>query len=226
MTCLSHREALIELAATGGEPVSELLAHLHECPSCRATLERERDLFASMDARLRVSADVEVPASLLPKVRVRLDAEPVRTLVSFRLRTIALTVATAVVLLLSINSLRPKQPAEPALPTSRPASPSLPVNMSLGSSAVPAFAKGAKKPFHPSAALQRQPSRLAQSGPEIIVSPEQEVLLAHYADQLNQLRNARAVVNAQSTSGEPQSLEMDLIQIAQLDVKSLAERPE
>jgi anti-sigma factor RsiW len=226
MICLSHREALIELAATGGEPVSELLAHLHDCPSCRATLERERDLFASLDAHLRASADVEVPASLLPQVRVHLDAKPVRILLSFRLVTIALTAAAAVVLLLSVNSLRLKQPAEHALPTSRPASPSLTANMSLGSSTVPTFAKGAKKPVHPPAALQPQPSQLAQSGPEIIVSPEQEVLVALYADQLNQRRNSRDVVNTQSTSVEPHSLEMDLIQIAQLDVKPLAERPE
>jgi hypothetical protein len=226
MNCAFRKAALIGLAALGAEPVSELRAHLLECQSCRAIFEHERNLFGSIDAGLRASAHVEVPASLLPQVRVRLNTQPVYTLLTSRLRTIALTIATAAVLLLSINSLRHRKHSQPPLPPSLRASPSVPANDTLASSAQPAIAKSSNKVFHRPVGLQQQPPPVARSAPEIIVSPDQEVLLAHYADQLNRSRNTRAVVTAQSTSVEPQSLEVDLIQIAQLEVKPLAEMQE
>lgn len=226
MTCLKHRQALIELAASSGEPVAAVLAHLRECPSCRATLEREQDLFASIDSHVRASADVEVPASLLPRVRARLDAEPRRILVPVRLRTISVAVAAAAVVLLSVNYLKLKRTAEPVSAISRHASSSAPVTVSIGPPAAPRFTSSVQELSQTSSSLRRQPFRLAQRYPKIIVSPEQEALLYEYATQLDQPRSGRHVVEVQSIDAEPQSLKVDLIQIAQLDVKPLAERPE
>ena len=226
MTCAS-RQAFIELAATGAEPLPELRAHLRECHSCRSILERERNLFSVLDAGLRASAQVEIPASLLPRVRSRLDAQPVHTLTFPRIRAVALALAAAAALLLSINSFRQrKQPEVSATPPSTHVSPPLPANDMLASSAEPTVVKSSKKFSQPAVAVQQPSPHLPRSAPEIIVSPDQEVLLARYANQLNQRRNASAVVSAQSTSVEPQSLEMDLIQIAQLDVQPLAEQLE
>ena len=225
MTCASRQAAFIELAATGAEPVSELCDHLRECPSCRAILERERNLFSAIDAGLYASTHVEVPGSLLPQVRARIAERSAPGLAPYRLRKMTLAIAAAATLLLSINSLRQgKQP--PVSPPPRLALPALPASDILFASAEPAIAKSSRKFFHPPVAVQQPPARLAPSHPEIIVSSDQEILLARYADQLNQRRNARAVVIARATSVEPQPLELELIQIAQLDVKPLAEQLE
>src|SRR5713226_5871600 len=70
-----YKDALIEAAASGAEPPGELRAHLAGCFDCRAALEQEQALFASIDAGLHVAANAEAPASLLPRVRARLDEE-------------------------------------------------------------------------------------------------------------------------------------------------------
>jgi len=73
MPCENYREALTEAAATGAAPSSELRSHLDGCASCRAAFAEERQLFAAVDAGLRASANAEVPASLLPRVRAKLN---------------------------------------------------------------------------------------------------------------------------------------------------------
>jgi len=64
---------LIEAAASGAQPQGDLRAHLAGCADCRAAFAQEQSLFASIDAGLHVAANAEPPASLLPRVRARLD---------------------------------------------------------------------------------------------------------------------------------------------------------
>jgi hypothetical protein len=64
---------LIEAAASGAQPQGDLRAHLAGCADCRAAFAQEQSLFASIDAGLHVAANAEAPASLLPRVRARLD---------------------------------------------------------------------------------------------------------------------------------------------------------
>jgi len=73
MPCENYREALTEAAATGAAPSSELRSHLEGCASCRTAFAEERQLFAAVDAGLRANANAEVPASLLPRVRAKLN---------------------------------------------------------------------------------------------------------------------------------------------------------
>ena len=73
MPCQHYKNALIEAAASGAQPQGDLRAHLAGCADCRAAFAQEQSLFASIDAGLHVAANAEVPASLLPRVRARLD---------------------------------------------------------------------------------------------------------------------------------------------------------
>ena len=73
MPCEHYKEALIESAATGAEPQGELRAHLGACAACRAAFAEEQSFFSSIDVGLHALANAEVPASLLPRVRARLD---------------------------------------------------------------------------------------------------------------------------------------------------------
>ncbi len=68
-----YKDALIEAAASSVQPQGDLRAHLGACASCRAAFDQEQALFASIDAGLHATANAEVPASLLPRVRARLD---------------------------------------------------------------------------------------------------------------------------------------------------------
>jgi hypothetical protein len=76
MPCENYREALIEAAATDSAPSRELRLHLDACASCRAASSEELQLFAAIDSGVRTTANAEVPASLLPRVRVQLDERP------------------------------------------------------------------------------------------------------------------------------------------------------
>ena len=77
MLCEHYKEALIEAAASGAEPHGDLRAHLDGCAGCRAAFEQEQALFASIDDGLRVTANADVPASLLPRVRAQLSGQSV-----------------------------------------------------------------------------------------------------------------------------------------------------
>jgi len=73
MPCKNYREALIEAAAKDSAPSRELRLHLDACASCREAFREERQLFAAIDSGLRVTANAEVPASLLSRVRAELN---------------------------------------------------------------------------------------------------------------------------------------------------------
>jgi hypothetical protein len=73
MLCENYREALIEAAAADAVPSRELRSHLDACQSCRTVFTEERELLAAIAAEVRTTANAEVPASLLPRVRARLN---------------------------------------------------------------------------------------------------------------------------------------------------------
>jgi hypothetical protein len=73
MSCEDYREALTEAAAANAALSSELHSHLDGCASCRAAFAEERQLFAAVDTGLRAHANADVPASLLPGVRTKLN---------------------------------------------------------------------------------------------------------------------------------------------------------
>jgi hypothetical protein len=75
MPCEHYKNALTEAAATAVEPRGELRAHLAACAACRASLAEEQSLFSSIDTGLRAAVIAEIPASLLPGVRARLQEE-------------------------------------------------------------------------------------------------------------------------------------------------------
>jgi hypothetical protein len=73
MSCEDYREALTEAAAANAALSSELHSHLDGCASCRAAFAEVRQLFAAVDTGLRAHANADVPASLLPGVRTKLN---------------------------------------------------------------------------------------------------------------------------------------------------------
>ena len=227
MPCEHYKDALIESAATGAEPQGELRAHLAACAACLAAFAEEQSLFSSIDAGLRASANAEVPASLLPRVRARLDeAVPTR---NWETNWFVLAGAAAMVIVFFAAQARwhpstVQKPVETAAKTnsSAPAMPplqdrnSIPVSPTKENPVSQPRVATAKN-FVPQESLAVRNPR-----PEILVPRDQEVLLVRYAEEWQSRK--RAPLMAENSGGTTLTpLQIAPIQIAQLDVKLLAE---
>jgi hypothetical protein len=78
MNCEEYQDKLI-VAPAGGEGAlgGELAVHLRECTECKKFYEAQFRLFGAIDSGVRAMVNETVPASLLPRVRARM--EEVRT---------------------------------------------------------------------------------------------------------------------------------------------------
>jgi len=229
MPCDHYKDALIEAAVSRAQPQGELRAHLDACASCRAEFEREQTLFASIDAGLHATANADVPASLLPRVRARLDEESVPRRIW---ATNWLVLASAAVMVVGFFAARAvwrtndvHKPVETAWKTSVP-----PQETSSSQNQTPVIAP----PVEKNSSSQRQFAIVKNipahetlvSGkiiPEVLVPRDQEVLLAEYAEQWRLHPRAPLLVqDADATILAP--LQVAQIQIAELDVKLLADQ--
>jgi hypothetical protein len=228
MPCQHYKEALIEAAAKGSHPHGDLRAHLDACASCRAAFDQEQALFASIDAGLHATANAEVPASLLPRVRARLDevSAPRRIWV-----TNWLVLASAAVIVFALFAARAvwrpnmvQKPVETAGKTSVP-----PQVTPSPQNPTPVIASPMEK--NPSSQRQLAIAKnspphetlvIGMAMPEVLVPRDQEILLAEYAEQWS--LGTRAPLVAQDSGATTLApLQVAPIQIAELDVKLLAD---
>lgn len=226
MPCKPYKDALME-AAAGGAVQGELRAHLATCAECHAAFEQERALYAAVDASVFAAANAEVPASLLPQVRARLDKVPVRGSMWATNWLVWASAAAVLVALLAARVVwRPPVVEQPVQSAANPLVPPVtappqnhspngesPVKKSSGSDLQ--IAKAAR--HSPAQAPVKQDSL-----PEVLVPHDQEILLADYADQWAVRKHSIVLAQGfESTVLSP--LQMAPIQIDELDVKPLAE---
>jgi hypothetical protein len=227
MSCTHYKNTLIEAAASGAELQGDLRAHLAECSDCRAAFEQERSLFASIDAGLHVTANAEMPASLLPRVRVRLDevAAPRRIWAS---NWVAF--ASAAVIIVAFFAARSLwRPNTVHAPIETAGEGSAPPRMTPPSQkhdvVVPSGEKNSASQRQ--LAIAKSPSThetlvKGKTTPEVLVPRDQEVLLAEYAEQWSLHKHPLLLAqNFDATILSP--LQVAPIQIDELDVKLLAE---
>jgi hypothetical protein len=236
MTCTHYKHALLELAARGAEPDQELRAHAQACSVCLSAFENERSLFASIDSGLHSSVNAEVPSSFIPTVRAQLQRESHPAQRSPRLTERLIWVsafAAAAIILFTFTRfdqwVKPQSPDE-QFATQRPESPvaqesttAKPVQGSM-----PQIISEIGKITATKAAMTIDTSSVQTKNrqPEIIVQPDQEILLAHYADRWTRHHHSSATLLAESNPYQPDPLQVPLIQIAELDVKPLAPQEE
>jgi anti-sigma factor RsiW len=228
MPCKHYKDALIEAAASGSQPQGDLCAHLEACASCRAAFAQEQALFSMIDAGLHVTANAEVPASLLPRVRSRLDEESVRRRSWFTNWLVLASAAGVLVTLLTVRAIwytnvvqKPVETAEKTSEAARVTPP--PQNQN------PVVAP----PVEKNSASQRQlaiaknpPAHETLAGgktmPEVLVPRDQEILLAGYAD-VWRIHKSVPIFDPDSGATILAPLLVAPIQIAELDVKLLAD---
>jgi hypothetical protein len=228
MLCEHYKEALTEAAASSAALQDDVRVHLDGCAACRAAFEQEQSLFASIDEGLRITSTAEVPASLLPRVRARVDAEaaPNRSLV---IKWLAL--ASAAVLVVSFfaaravwrpvarqnpqtNYARKNSPAAVVLPLQEHKQ--TPERSAKGDSLL--FPHG----FNSKNSGQHGVQSARNAFPEVLVPGDQEVLLAEYAGQWRAHKH-RLVLAQEFDATILAPLQVAPIQIDELDVKLLAE---
>lgn len=77
MFCSTCNKSLTHAAASG-ELSPAQREHLASCEPCRNAFAEEQSLFATIDAGLRASTNSEVPATLIPRIHLALNNEPIR----------------------------------------------------------------------------------------------------------------------------------------------------
>jgi len=228
---------LTEAAASGADPanalrsnakMAALRAHFESCASCRAAFAEEQALFTSIDAGLQATANAEVPASLLPRVRAALD-EVSSPRFGWTVNWLALgTVAALVLVIFGAYSVRRRNSSENPVSTAANTTSTkavLPTPLDPISSSN-SMANRSSTP-HVRTALNKNPAfpeTLASrnSLPEVLVPRDQEILLVHYAGEWG-LRKRAPLVAKSADDASLAPLEVAPIRIDQLDVKLLAE---
>jgi hypothetical protein len=234
MICDHSKHASLELAAAGVEPDPQLLAHLRACSSCRSAFENERRLFASIDSCLRFSANVEIPPSFIPTVRAQLQrgSLPARGSAhpTDRLLWVFALAAAAIILFIFAHPDRritPK-PGDDQFVTQRAPSPVAPPTTAANSSqpAVPQITSAIANSFARKAAISPDKKSPPTEPPDsaVIVPADQEILLARYADQWSRHHHSSSTLLAEINPHQLDPLQVPLIQIAELDVKPLADQ--
>ncbi len=115
--CADYRETLLDAAASATELPLGLRSHLGACASCAAAFAQEQQLFAAMDSGLRVAANAEVPASLLPRVRAEWNERNVRQRSWFPFAA-ALATAAVIVAIVFARSVSDRKAVEPQVTVS------------------------------------------------------------------------------------------------------------
>jgi hypothetical protein len=236
MPCEHYKDALIEAAASGldladapgsSPELHTLRLHLESCASCRTAFAQEQSLFAAIDTGLRAAANPEVPASLLPRVRVALEQEaPFRR--SWFSEALVLATASAIVLaVFTVRMIRATKGSVESVNTAVATRAPLPLpepahgrgHALIAESTAQANDFPTSRARHTSRA---RPDIAPATAPEVLVPKDQEALLVSYAEQWH-LRKRAPLVAADVADATLEPLQVAPIQIAQLDVKPLAE---
>jgi hypothetical protein len=219
------QDAIREAAASSVELPSEARAHLAVCAHCRESFAEERAFFLAIDTGLAMKANAVVPPAFLHGVRARLLQEDVRRRVWAMPRLLAAGgVAAASLVLLGTaavyraNSGRGKvDPSSVAIPAAvRPGSENTVSAKRTATSGAPKVSHRSGEP------AQREAPRENKAEIEVLVPRDQEALLADYAKELR-YRTSAPVVAREIDDAEPAPIEVERIEIAELDVKPLAE---
>ncbi|HKD52017.1 MAG TPA: hypothetical protein VKB90_14510 [Candidatus Acidoferrum sp.] len=221
MPCEHYKDALMELAASGAAPQGQLAVHIAECASCREAFNIEQSLFADIDSRLQVAANAEVPASLLPRVRVALSQVPaprfnwVRPVV---LVSASLVLAFAILLIGRPRRTSPESVARqgsfgPA--TTTPTTTTNPEKSPLEGVQVAAHAA------HSHAARNSTNLHVAaSSNPEVLVPPDEREAFARLVAVLNERSDVAAALVAKAPQKDA-VVTADPLRIPGIEIKPL-----
>jgi hypothetical protein len=223
MPCEHYQNALIEAAASSTAPQGELRAHLAACAACRTAFAQEQSLFSSIDTGIRATANAEVPASLLPRVRARLaDEAAPRRMWPQPLIFAAASAALAFTILLFArpHHARPDIHAKqtPQIPVSETPSTNRDQNSGPGTQIVSSTVSNSQTPSH--STLLRT---VASSEPEVLVPPDEREAFARFVGVLRERRDVAFALVMPAPQTRDGSASLEPLQINGLEIKPLEE---
>ena len=224
MFCEAYNKPLSDAAASGEALSLSLQQHLASCDFCHAAFAEEQSLFAAIDSGLHASANSEVPATLIPRVHVALNNEPLPQLGFQKWIFAGAIVSCALVVAITLQLRHRDAPVPVRTITAQTATAPSPRRENL-------------HPFVPSAAHENprrtreakpaQPSpgdRATSSAAEVLVPDEERAAFAQFM-----AHTSRAAMNvparATPVPNAPQeSVQILPVEIASLDLKPLEQK--
>lgn len=221
MNCKQIQQEILErLAAAESVLPLELLAHQRSCSDCRNYYERQAVLFHSMEQGLGRIANSPVPPSLLPVVRARLDGQV--TARSFRLLGWPMAAFTAGALAAVAVVFLWHRPA-PNLATPEIAREVSPGRNEAASEVVPVTPLMTKSELRVSKVHVRAVPSAASENPsqEVIVLPEEREAFAHFVAHVPEDPVVALALTRSAPKEKEAAVEIALLTIKPLEVKSL-----
>jgi hypothetical protein len=218
---------LIEAAATGAGPQGELRVHLAACGSCRATLEQEQFLFTAIDSGLRTTTNAEVPVSLLPRVRARLN-EAVAPWLRW-MQPLIFASASVVLAFLIFLTAWPYHAAPENVANQVPVVAPTPMTpgTSVNPGRIPAAAtEVASTSANPPHAVRNSTffHPVASSNPEVLVPPEEREAFARFVVALRGRGEVALALVTPAAQTRDEPLGIELLRINRIEVKPLEEQ--
>jgi len=223
MLCEHYKDALIEAAASGAAPSGELREHLAECASCRAVFGQEQSLFAAIDSGLHAAAYAEIPPSLLPGARARLDEVGTPR---FRWVQPLVFGSTGLALGLVVFVMAwPHLAGREEMAKKVPALASIPMDANREGTSPKSAQMLAVPVKHTHASRNStQSDSAASSNPEVLVPPDERDGLALLVASLNERRDLAAALLARVPDKEDSLISVDRLRIDALEIKPLEGR--
>ena len=220
MNCERYQEKILGALASGETlPIGEIAAHLRACAGCREFYEAKRQLLVAIDASVRAMVNEDVPASLLPRVRTRMEAASARQM-GWRPRW-QMGIAAALLLALTFAVMwhRPEQNSARTSPAS------VATPESTAAVAEPNARGGEKHLVQKKGSVLRKVARPiigpSEQRIEVIVLPEEREAFAKFVAELPKQEEAAAVLTRPASEAGNPSVEIALLQIRELKVEPL-----
>ena len=221
MSCSTYNKSLTHAAASG-ELSPAQREHLGACESCRIAFAEEQSLFAAIDSGLRAAANSEIPATLIPRIRVAFNDEPApqRRSFSFLVWSFASAVVTAGVVLGLIHLSSKPALVEPSRPAPVAVAQNSPERTSLNSART-----GGVSPLQhnrPAVLIESHDSR--PESPEVLVPDEERAAFAQYVAQISTSPANISVRSALAPRGPQESVQISPVEIASLEPRQLDQK--
>ena len=218
MFCETYNKSLTYAAASGELSLAQR-EHLASCEPCRITFAEEQSLFAAIDSGLSITANSEIPATLIPRVRVALNNDepaPQSRSFSFLVWGLASAVVTAGAVFGLIRLSSKPAPVEP----SRPARVAVVQNSPERTSLNPARTGGVSPLQHVKSVALAASNSSTREFPEVIVPPDEGAALLRYEEfrRKNQ-GDVVLVASAKSLDLRPGIEPLQIAEIELVDLK-------
>jgi hypothetical protein len=188
MSCERYEEGLID-HALGAPAAPEVQAHLAGCPACRARLEEERRLAATMDGILTSTVDVAPPLGFDLAIKRRVSG----TQPTHGVKTLAWIgggLAAAAALILTLLMRPAESPTAPAVTENVRPLQTTSIPEAAPTTAPVVADKRTARVVTPGRAVRQRAPRPAE--PEVLVPPDQEAALRQLALRLQRTGAPRA----------------------------------